>query len=59
MKKPKLRKPRAKPTRVHKSKKTKDIGEIALLTCSKCKGQFFMVMKHEGNDLCMGCYNGN
>ena len=59
MKPPKLRKPRAKPQKAHKSKKDKPIGQVELLVCSKCGGQFFMVMKKDNNDLCMGCYNGN
>ena len=57
MKPPKLRKPRAKPTRIHKSKKEKQIGDVELLVCSKCKGEFFLVITHKGTDLCLGCSN--
>lgn len=58
MKKPKLRIPRAKPQRVHSGKKKpSNVGKVELLTCSKCKGEFFVVVSHKGTDLCLGCSN--
>jgi hypothetical protein len=57
MKKPKIRKPRAKPTKMHISKKKKNIGDVALLKCFKCKGEFFMVININKEELCLGCLN--
>ena len=40
-----------------KKKTKKKIGEIALLVCSDCFQEFFMIVNYKGRQVCMACLN--
>lgn len=45
--------------KVKKKRKPKiKVGEVKLLKCSNCGGEFFMVITTKGKSLCLGCSNG-
>jgi len=59
MKPPKIRKPRAKPSVRHKSKKDydRDDNQITAFKCHKCGAEFFTYPNYVKKPTCMECWD--